>query len=219
MSTTQPLNLDGIPIPPLVSRGALVGLTRSLYERSPEHLADMLEGDPLDGDLMDLHLAEVATRSARSLLQAQARWVHGGQAAVHEELLTAVAALRSILGYAPTPTPGDVRAWARGLWQDSAAKAAPGEDGTAYSVEFEDGPYTGVTLGLWGRTVAGPPLRLEVATEQGDTQFLERGTAHYRCRYYPGPVPRWVYVLDQDRPAPARGARPHMFPSQPGSRA
>ncbi|MFB6700213.1 hypothetical protein [Streptomyces rubiginosohelvolus] len=200
----------------------MVDMTRATYERNPVHLADILEGDAADGDLLDLHLSEVATRAACSVLES--RWSHNGPNPAHLELLTAVAALRGVLGYAPTPTPADLTAWAGALWANSRRWA--GANTAEVFVEFREGPHRGIALALWQPqpsgtgSEAGPPLGLGLPTEHGDTQFLEHGTAFYKLsRHIPAPGERWSYLLDRNRPFPAPGSRPHLFPArldQPG---
>lgn len=151
----------GVPTSPSMSREHMVDLTRAAYERSNVYL---------DRDIVDIHLAEVADQAACSLLRD--RWKHDFPVAAYTELLATVSALRSILGYAQSPTAGDVSAWARRLWESSAAAA--GDDKDFHEVQIHEGPYNEVVVVLWGPKtpqapgmLAGPPLTLELATERG----------------------------------------------------
>ncbi|MEU9495876.1 hypothetical protein AB0D73_29365 [Streptomyces sp. NPDC048215] len=200
---------DGTPIPPAVNRERLVDLARGAYERSGTHL---------DRDVVDLHLAESADKAACSLLRDQ--WTDGFPIAAYTELLTAVAALRSILGYFPTPTARDVNAWARALRDASMVE---GEHQDLHEVRLCEGPHRGAVVALWGAKTpqksgarVGPPLALELQTERGDSTNLEFGTAYYkRCREPNPSTGTWEYILDRDRPFPAEGSRPHMLGSTP----
>ncbi|MFI1532090.1 hypothetical protein [Streptomyces griseus] len=202
-------NAPGMPTPPSMSREHMVDLTRAAYERSNVHL---------DRDVVDIHLAEVADQAACSLLRD--RWKHDFPVAAYTELLATVSALRSILGYAQSPTASDVSAWARRLWESSAAAA--GDDKEFHEIQLRGGPYNEVVVVLWGPKApqapgapAGPPLTLELATERGDSENLEYGTVHYkRLNRSPSGGARWEYWLDSEHPDPAEGARPHMLAAQ-----
>ncbi|MFD4795029.1 hypothetical protein [Streptomyces anulatus] len=200
----------GVPTPPNMSREHMVDLTRAAYERSNVYL---------DRDVVDIHLAEVADQAACSLLRD--RWKHDFPVAAYTELLATVSALRSILGYAQSPTAGDVSAWARRLWESSAAAA--GDDKDFHEVQIHGGPYNEVVVVLWGPKtpqapgmLVGPPLTLELATERGDSENLEYGTVHYkRLNRRPAQAgAQWEYWLDSEYPRPAEGARPHMLAPQ-----
>ncbi|MGX1268051.1 hypothetical protein [Streptomyces phaeoluteigriseus] len=109
MSTTQNVSLqvyapDGTPISPAVSREHLLDLARGAYERAGTHLE---RGD------IDIELAEVADKAACSLLRD--RWNDDFPIAAYVELLTAVAALRAVFGFDPTPTAREVTDWSEKL--------------------------------------------------------------------------------------------------------
>lgn len=216
MSTTSAVSLqlyapDGKPIPPTVSRERLVDLARAAYERGGEHL---------DRDVMDIHLAETADKAACSLLRDQ--WKPDFPIAAYTELLSTVAALRSVLGYSPSPTACDVSAWARSV--SDASAAAAGDDKEFHEVRVCEGPHMGILLPLWGpkapqdQGAAGPPLTLELATERGDSSHLEYDVARYKRLKEPSPYGRgWEYILDRDHPFPAEGSRPFMLADAEGA--
>ncbi|MFB8120537.1 hypothetical protein ACFQ6U_13860 [Streptomyces sp. NPDC056465] len=196
---------DGTPIPPSVSREHLVDLVRAAHARSGTHL---------DRDVVDLHLAETADKAACSLLRDQ--WTDGFPIAAYTELLTMVAAVRSILDYFPTPTATEVNTWARSLRDASMVE---GDHQELHEVRLCEGPHRGVVIALWGPkapqepdTRPGPPLALELPTERGDSTNLEYGTAYYKRLKEPNPrSSRWEYILDRGRPFPAEGSRPHLL--------
>jgi hypothetical protein len=180
------------------------------YERSGTHL---------EREDVDLYLLEQADKAACSLLRDQ--WTADFPIAAYTGLLSTIAALRSVLGYSPTPTPCDVRAWARSV-ADATGEAA-GEAKVFHEIEIVEGPYRGVLLPVWGPedpqapdTLAGPPLTLELPTERGDSTGLEYGTAYYRRLKRPNPTTKqWEYLLDRGHPFPAESARPHMLAAAP----
>ncbi|MGW0032993.1 hypothetical protein ACWDXD_24650 [Streptomyces sp. NPDC003314] len=188
-------------------REYLLDQVRAVYDRSGTHL---------DRDVVDLHMLDTVDKAACSLLRDQ--WTDGFPVTAYCELLTMLAATRALLGYSPTPTAVDVNVWARGV-RDASADAA-GDDRDLHEVRICEGPYMGVVLALWGPraaqaadTVPGPPLRLELPIEQGDSADMEYGTAYYARLRQPDPrTAQWEYILDRDRPFPDAGARPHMLP-------
>ncbi|GAA5070805.1 hypothetical protein [Streptomyces similanensis] len=213
MSTTTNLSLQfydrsGAPIPASVTREHLVDLTRAAFEHSGTHLGR---------DVVDLHLLEIVDKAACSLLRDQ--WTDGFPVAAYTELLTTIAALRSVLGYAPTPTARDVNAWALGLRRASAEAA--GADRDIHEVRICEGPHTGIVLGLYGpkapqalNALPGPPLVLELPTERGDSTDMEYGTAYYQRLRQPGPdTGQWEYILDRGHDFPAGGSRPRFLPT------
>lgn len=170
----------------------------------------------LDRDTVDLHLLETVDKAACSLLRDQ--WTDGFPVAAYSELLTTIAALRSLLGYSPTPTAAEVNTWARNL-RDTSAEAS-GDDKDFHEVRIVEGPHMGVLLGVWGPkapqepgALAGPLLLLELPTEVGDSKDMELGTAYYRRLKQPQPnTGQWEYMLDRKRPFPSAGSRPHFLP-------
>lgn len=197
---------DGTPIPPGVTRQALVDLTIDAYERSGTHLGH---------DVVDLHLLDRADKAACSLLRDE--WTDGYPVAAYSELLTTIAALRRVLGFIPSPTARDVHTWARGVRETSATAAGPDRD--VHEVQIVEGPHRGVRLVLWGPrapqatdTAAGPLLTLDLVTERGDSTDLEVGVARYRRLKQPNSdTGQWEYMLDRDHPFPPPGSRPHFL--------
>ncbi|QOV40186.1 hypothetical protein IM697_18365 [Streptomyces ferrugineus] len=193
-----------MPVAPTWDRAHLVDKVINAYA---------LNGTVLDRDVVDLHLAEAADKAACSLLRDQ--WTDGFPVAAYSELLATIAALRSVLGYSPTPTAVDVNTWARNL-RDASAEAS-GNDKDFHEVRIVEGPHMGVLLGVWGPktpqepdTLAGPLL---MPTEVGDSKNMEFGTAYYRRLKWPEPnTGRWEYMLDRKRPFPAAGSRPRFLP-------
>ncbi|MFJ2745221.1 hypothetical protein ACIO3O_36815 [Streptomyces sp. NPDC087440] len=80
-------------------------------------------GYHLDAEVLDEHLAEIAEKAAGSLVRDQ--WKPDFPAAAYCDLLTAVAALRDVLGFDPSCTAVELFAKAR-----KQHEAAP-TDGTA----------------------------------------------------------------------------------------
>ncbi|MET9438072.1 hypothetical protein [Streptomyces sp. NPDC006551] len=212
MSTTsnvlaQLYERDGAPIPPNAIRERLVNLTSAAYER---------RGTFLDCDVVDLHLLETADKAACSLLRDQ--WTDGFPVAAYSELLTTIAALRSVLRYSPTPKAIDVNAWARGVREASAVKA--GDDRDFHEVRIVVGPYQGALLRVWGAgtpqapdTVPGSFPSLTLPTERGDSTDIEFGTVYNRCLNQPHPrTGQWEYMLDRDHSLPGGGSRPRLLP-------
>ncbi|MER6109342.1 hypothetical protein [Streptomyces hirsutus] len=207
-SLAQPYDHRGMPVAPIWDRSHQVDKAINAYART---------GMILDRDTVDLHLLETADKAACSLLRDQ--WTDGFPVAAYSELLATVAALRSILGYSPTPTAVDVNTWARRLREASADAAGP--DRELHEFRIVEGPHLGVVLALWGPkapqkpgTLPGPPLLLELPTERGDTTSLEQGTAYYRRLKRPHPTTgQWEYMLDRERPFPPAGSRPDMLPA------
>ncbi|CAM5236767.1 hypothetical protein [Streptomyces griseomycini] len=197
--------------PPTVSGEPILDLVRGAYARS---------GTLLDRDVVDLHLLEAADKAACSLLRDQ--WTDGFPVAAYSELLSTIAALRSILGYSPTPTARDANTWARRVGH--ASKEAAGDDADFYEVQIIDGPHKGIILPLWGPkmpqtpdALAGPPLTLELPIERGDSTDMEYGSAYYRRCTKPRPTTmQWDYQIDRERPFPAEGSRPSMLPAAGG---
>ncbi|MER7952069.1 hypothetical protein ABTY59_32225 [Streptomyces sp. NPDC096079] len=206
MSTTSSVAVQApmTHVPPALP----IDLTIDAYARSGTHLGR---------DVVDLHLMDMADKAACSLLRDQ--WTDHFPVAAYTELLTTIAALRSVLGFIPTPTATDVNAWARSVRDASAAVAGPDRD--IHEVQIVEGPHQGARLGLWGPrapqapdTLVGPLLTLELITERGDSTDLEIGVARYRRLKQPHPgTGQWEYMLDRDHPFPAAGSRPHFLPS------
>ncbi|MET9776185.1 hypothetical protein ABZ023_18325 [Streptomyces sp. NPDC006367] len=202
MSTTQNVSLqvyaqDGTPIPPVVSRDHLLDLTCGVYKHAGTHL---------DRDTVDIELAEVADKAACSLLRD--RWNDDFPIAAYGELLTAVAALRAVLGFDPTPTAREVLDWA-----DELGKRLGDELEDPKSSEyarFVDGPYSGVILivpGTLAMPDMGPAPTLDLPIAWGDTADPGRGEARYKR----DPAARegvWHYRLDDE--TVREDARPHI---------
>ncbi|PNG22346.1 hypothetical protein [Streptomyces cahuitamycinicus] len=199
MSTTPNVSLqvydrDGTPMPPSVSRERLVDLVRSAYARGGKHL---------DRDVVDLELAEIADKAACSLLRD--RWNDDFPIAAYTELLSAVAAVRAVLGFAPTPTAREVHEWAENLGKQMAEEI----DGLVSPcfIQFVNGPYKGAVLSVPARTPAmGPANTLTLPIAWGDTEQPGRGEAQYERI----PIPDeglWLYRLIHEAP---EGSRPHI---------
>ncbi|WP_086824852.1 hypothetical protein [Streptomyces sp. NRRL B-24572] len=196
----------------------------SVYARGGEQVAP---------EVFDLHLADVAENAACSLIRHRFRV--GFPHVAYHELLSAVAALRSILGFSPSPTAREVMEW-----QDqqrivhAAAFRAPK---TSYAVRFVNGPYRGVEMALDGPTVAypdpadplghlatsrwiaGPPAYVVFPIVWGDTAYPGHGTVRYRREDRPDRDGMWLFRLRTEDPAPPEGARPHItVPSAKGDR-
>ncbi|MEE1764376.1 hypothetical protein [Streptomyces sp. SP18BB07] len=212
MRTNVPASLQiydhrGMPTPPPWDRSREVDLVVSAFAAA---------GTLLDRDFVDLHLLEIVDKAACSLLRDQ--WTDGFPVAAYTELLTTIAALRSVLGYSATPTAVEVNTWARNLRNASAE--ASGNDKDFHEVRIVEGPHMGVLLGVWGPkapqepdTLAGPILMLELPTEVGDSKNMEFGTAYYRRLKRPQPnTGQWEYMLDRTRSFPVAGSRPHFRP-------
>lgn len=213
MSTNTPLSSfqiydhRGMPVPPIWNRFRQVDQVINAYSAA---------GTLLARDVVDLHLLETVDKAACSLLRDQ--WTEGFPVAAYTELLTAIAALRSILGYSPTPIARDVNTWARSVREASAE--ASGADRAIHEVQFVEGPHKGALLGVWGPkdspasdALAGPVYRLELATESGDSTDMGFGTAFYQRLKRPNPQTGvWEYMLDREKPFPAEGARPRFLP-------
>ncbi|MFF8696215.1 hypothetical protein ACF08W_28790 [Streptomyces sp. NPDC015144] len=202
MSTTPNLSLqvyapDGTPIPPTVSREHLLDLARGVYERGGTYLS---RGD------VDIELAEVADKAACSLLRD--RWDDAFPLAAYTELLTAVAALRAVLGFDPSPTAPEVFAWSLAL----AERIGEGvEEPTERSfVSFADGPYRGAVLSVPASLRAGPKDVLTVPIEWGDSAERGRGEARYQRGAALTDEGLWLYRLDGDV---REDARPHIAPA------
>ncbi|MFJ4084919.1 hypothetical protein ACIP2Z_39000 [Streptomyces iakyrus] len=212
MSTNQPVSFQvydhrGMPVPPTWGRYRQVDQVINTFAAA---------GTILERDVVDLHLLETVDKAACSLLRDQ--WTDNFPIAAYTELLTTIAALRSVLGYAPTPTPRDVNAWAQGV-RDASAEAS-GLNRDFHEVQIVEGPHRGALLGVWGPKEApapdalpGPIYRLELATECGDSTDMTFGTAFYKRLKRPHPNSgRWEYMLDREQPFPAEGSRPHFLP-------
>jgi hypothetical protein len=173
-------------------------------------------GTMLERDVVDLHLLEIVDKAACSLLRDQ--WKDGFPVAAYTELLTTIAALRSVLGYVPTPTAVDVNTWARGIRNASAEASGATRD--FHEVRIVEGPHMGILLGVWGPmeppapdALTGPIYRLELPTECGDTTDMQFGTAYYKRLKRPQPnTGQWEYMLDREQPFPAEGSRPRFLP-------
>ncbi|MEU2969062.1 RsbRD N-terminal domain-containing protein [Streptomyces ardesiacus] len=213
MSTTQKLSpqvyaQDGTPIPPAVSREHLLDLTRDAYEHAGTHLE---RGD------VDIELAEVADKAACSLLRD--RWNDDFPIAAYTELLTAIAALRAVHGFDPTPTAREVLDWAERLG-NQLGEGLEGPTSRCY-VQFLDGPYRGAVLAVpqsLRMGDMGPAAALTLPIAWGDTADPGRGEVRYQ-RSPAADRGTWLYRLDGDV---REDARPHItVPSAPteGGRA
>ncbi|WP_406153170.1 hypothetical protein OG217_05595 [Streptomyces sp. NBC_01023] len=180
-------------------------------------------GEHIAPDVLDLHLSEVADKASCSLLRDRFR--NDFPHAAYHELLSTVAALRSVLGFSPTPTAAEVLAW-----QDRQrivyAEAVRGPK-TQYPVVFADGPYRGVEMALDGPAepypnaddplghladgwIAGPPAFIPLPIIWGDTERLGYGSVRYKRGYAPDSEGRWQFRVRTDDPAPPEGARPNI---------
>ncbi|MEU9355036.1 hypothetical protein AB0D65_29580 [Streptomyces griseoloalbus] len=202
MSTTQNPSLqvhvqDGTPIPPTVSRERLLDLVRGAYDRAGTHLE---RGD------IDIELAEVADKAACSLLRD--RWNDDFPIAAYVELLTAVAALRAVLGFDPTPTAREVLDWADDLGKRLGSDLD--DPKSSEYAKFVDGPYSGAILivpGTLAMPDMGPASTLDLPIAWGDTADPGRGEARYKR----DPAARerlWHYRLDDE--TVREDARPHI---------
>ncbi|MFE1206288.1 hypothetical protein ACFW5V_31895 [Streptomyces sp. NPDC058762] len=210
MSTTQNVSLqvyaqDGTPIPPTVSREHLLDLARGAYERAGTHLAP--------GDV-DIELAEVADKAACSLLRD--RWEDDFPIAAYTELLTAVAALRAVLGFDPTPTAPEVLDWAEKLGNQLGEGLE--EPTSRCYAQFLDGPYRGAVLAVpqsLRMGDMGPATTLTLPIAWGDTADPGHGEARYQ-RSPAADRGTWLYRLDGDV---REDARPHITLSAPSAQA
>ncbi|MEU5978527.1 hypothetical protein [Streptomyces sp. NPDC047315] len=203
MSSTQstPLQDDvqgAARTPANVSREHLLDLVSSTYARGGA-------AGPLDHDVIDIMLAEVADKAACSFLRD--RWEDSFPLAAYDELLSAVAALRAVLGFDPTPTACEVLAWSDELERQLAGEV----DSSSYrfSARFTDGPYRGTILAVPGTFVLpdmGPAATLTLPIAWGDTADPGRGKARYR-RGAMADQGVWPYRLDE---VVRKDARPHI---------
>ncbi|MFJ2783947.1 hypothetical protein ACIQCR_31640 [Streptomyces sp. NPDC093249] len=180
-------------------------------------------GEQVTPDVLDLHLSDVAENAACSLLRHRFR--AGFPHVAYHELLSAVAALRSVLGFSPSPTAREVMEWQdRQRTLHTAALRAPKRP---YAVRFVNGPYRGVEMALDGPTAAypdptdplghlatsrwieGPPASVVFPIAWGDTTNPGHGTVRYH-REEPARDGIWLFRLRTDDPPPPAGARPHI---------
>jgi hypothetical protein len=174
-------------------------------------------GQHYSRDTLDQVLLETVDKAACSLLRDQ--WTDGFPIAAYSELLATIAALRSVLGYSPTPTAVDVNTWAANLRNASHDKVM-GQPAHMHEVQIVEGPHMGAVIALWGSAEApaadalpGPLYRLELPTECGDSTDMTFGTAYYKRLKQPHPnTGRWEYMLDREKPFPAEGSRPRFLP-------
>ncbi|MFB6525219.1 hypothetical protein [Streptomyces sp. NPDC056399] len=190
-------------------------------------------GEQVAPEVLDLHLADVAENAACSLIRHRFR--AGFPHVAYHELLSAVAALRSILDFSPSPTAREVMEWQD--QQRIAQAAACRAPKRPYAVRFVNGPYRGVEMALDGPSVpypdpadplghlstsqwiAGPPAFVVFPVVWGDTAYLSHGTVRYRREDRPDRDGMWLFRLRTDDPAPPEGARPHItVPSKQGGR-
>ncbi|MEU6756023.1 hypothetical protein [Streptomyces sp. NPDC046685] len=159
--------------------------------------------------VLDIHLAEIADKAACSLLRDQ--WKNDFPVAAYTELLSAVAALRDVLGFAPSQTAVEVFDWVRRQREESArALTSPYQP---YPVSFLDGPYRGVEMLLEGPSVgqhAGPPYFTPLPIVWGDTERLGHTSVRYKRGDDPSPEGVWPYRLRTDDPSPPEGSRPYL---------
>ncbi|MEU1592807.1 hypothetical protein ABZ468_08075 [Streptomyces sp. NPDC005708] len=191
-----------VPLPAAepADTAALVDKVAAVYARG---------GEILDRYVVDIHLAEVADKAACSLLRD--RWEDSFPIAAYTELLCAVAALREVLGFDPSPTGVEVFDWARQIKRKSE-EAIDGPSGT-FVVQFVGGPYSGVVMGLAGSTSGprlGPADVISLPIAWGDSTEPGHGEAHYRRSDTPSTDGLWQYRLRAGFPAPPDGARPHI---------
>lgn len=200
MSTTQNVSLqvyaaDGTPIAPTVSREHLLDLARGAYERAGTHLTR---------DDVDIELADTADKAACSLLRD--RWNDDFPIAAYVELLTAVAALRAILGFDPTPTAREVTEWSEKLGERLGGEV---EGPTFLSfIKFANGPYKGAVLRVPGQADQGPAAVLTLPIVWGDTVDPGRGEARYLRDAEATDEGLWLYRLDDE--TVREDARPHI---------
>ncbi|MGW2496230.1 hypothetical protein ACWCV2_17230 [Streptomyces pseudogriseolus] len=213
MSSRTPLSLqvydrNGMPEPsPIWDRAHSLDKVIAAFARG---------GTLLDRDVVDVHLAEIADKAACSLLRD--RWKDDFPVAAYDELLSTIAALRSLLGYSPTPTAVEVFDWARQQKQKAAAAIdGPVQD---FAVQFINGPYSGVILQFPGQARGwdgGPGLSITVPIAWGDDTQPGRGEATYARTDKATSEGLWLYRLAGDVP---EGARPHItVPDRKGGRA
>ncbi|MFC9280861.1 hypothetical protein [Streptomyces collinus] len=204
MSTRHPVSLqiydrNGMPEhTPIWDRARSINTVIDAFARG---------GTLLDPDGVDVHLAELADKAACSLLRD--RWKDDFPVAAYGELLCTIAALRSLLGYSPTPTAVEVFDWARQQKRRTAAAIdGPVQD---VAVQFINGPYRGVILTYPGEAIhpqARPAGLITLPIEWGDDTVPGRGEAQYaRSSDEPTSDGLWRYRLAEDVP---EGARPHI---------
>jgi hypothetical protein len=172
----------------------------------------------VDADSLDAHLLSIVEQAAGSLLRDHHRrdFPH----AENDDLLTTVAALRDVLGFSPTPTAAEVKAWEQ---RQGAVRNAASAERVDYPVTFLDGPYKGVEMTLEGpsgvypepgdplgwmvgeqnRWVAGPLSTVPLPVE--GPQYT---SVRYKREDAPLPDGRWPYRMRTDEPAPLEGSRP-----------
>ncbi|MFD9190377.1 hypothetical protein ACFWCA_19365 [Streptomyces phaeochromogenes] len=187
MSPIQIYAADGTPLPATVSRERLLDLVRGAYERGGTHL---------DRGAVEIELAEVADKAACSLLRD--RWDDDFPIAAYDELLTAVAALRAVLGFDPTPTAQEVLEWAEKLGERLGSEA--GGPSAQFFVRFLDGPYRGAVLSVPGTLAMpdlGPAGTLSLPIAWGDNLEPGRGEARYQ-RDAVADEGLWLYRLAGD---------------------
>ncbi|MEU8540862.1 hypothetical protein AB0C52_12895 [Streptomyces sp. NPDC048717] len=212
-------------------------MTATLAGTSPAILAAVSAyargGEQVDPHALDLHLATVAEKAACSLIRDRFRT--GFQHAAYHELLSAVAALRSVLGFSPSPTAREVMEWQD--QQRAAHTTAFRSVKRPYAVRFVDGPYRGVEMAIDGPTVpypdpvdplgylasgrwiAGPPPFVVFPIVWGDTEHPGHGSVRYWRQDEPDRDGMWLFHLRTDDPAPPEGARPHItVPAGKGDR-
>lgn len=199
MSTTQNPSLqlytpNGTPIPPTVSREHLLDLVVAAYGRGGTHL---------ERDAVDIELYEVADKAACSLLRD--RWNDDYPLTAYVELLSAVAALRAVLGFDPTPTAREVTDWSERLGE-RLGSTVDGPTSPSF-IRFVNGPYRGAVLRVSGAANQGPAASLTLPIAWGDTQDPGRGEARYRRGPKVVDEGLWLYLLDDET---REDARPHI---------
>ncbi|MFJ7054732.1 hypothetical protein ACIQU7_23780 [Streptomyces albidoflavus] len=202
MNTSSNMSLqlysaDGSPVPRTVSPQHLLDLVCAAYARG---------GTGLDHHTIDAELYEVADKAACSLLRD--RWNDDFPIAAYVELLSAVAALRAVLGLAPTPTAREVTQWSENLERELGSHVG-GPTKPSY-VRFADGPYRGAVLRLPEPSTpagAGPTAVLVLPIAWGDTVDPGRGDALYRRALSVSADGLWLYYLVGEV---REDARPHI---------
>lgn len=203
MSTRHPVSpqiydRDGVPQDtPIWDRACSVDTVIDAFARG---------GTLLDRDGVDLHLSEIADKAACSLLRD--RWKGDFPVAAYGELLSTIAALRSLLGYSPTPTAVEVFDWAR----EQKRKASEALDGPMedFGVQFINGPYRGVIMTFPGEVTGlgdRPAGFITMPIEWGDDTEPGCGEARYERRSTPTSEGLWLYRLAEGVPD---GARPNI---------
>ncbi|MFI1201655.1 hypothetical protein ACH4VR_19750 [Streptomyces sp. NPDC020883] len=182
-------------------------------------------GIHIDPKVLDAHLAKIADQASCSLLRDRFR--NDFPHAAYHELLSTVAALRAVLGFAPSPTAREVMDW-QNRQRSIYARAMQGPK-TQYPVVFVDGPHRGVEMTLEGPAepypnaddplghlagdsawIAGPPAFVSLPIVWGDTERPGHGTARYKRGDSPNTEVLWPFWLCTDDVPLPTDARPYI---------